>query len=72
MWHGSAVYLEPVRGMDLELMQCGGGVAACRTVKCDEWFVVPAGGLDGPLFEDLVILQDEHYELACEHLQSTY
>lgn len=63
-WNALAVYLEPVRRVNLELALGAGRVRACRRIRCDEWYVVPEGGLSGAVFEDLVVFQDEHYELA--------
>lgn len=68
-WKGLAVYLQPVSGINIDITGIGSRRRACRRVKCEEWYWVDSKVLRNAPFEDIVVLQDEHYRLAQQTFQ---
>lgn len=56
------IYLQPIGGANFfvngELRQ------AYRRVRCNEWLPLPGKVLEGWPYKDVLVLQDEHYQLV--------
>ena len=60
-WKVLMVYLEPIQiaGFFINGKPC----KAYRRARCAEWLTIPGKDLNGWPYEDVLVLQDEHYEL---------
>ncbi|KAI1459124.1 HET-domain-containing protein [Annulohypoxylon moriforme] len=61
-WRIPMVFLEPVIGA--RFFVNGNSCKAYRRIRCAEWVTVPSKRLVGCPYEDIIILQDEQYELV--------
>lgn len=69
IWKGLTVYLQPVSGININITSAGSRLRACRRVRCEKWYWVDSKVLHNAPFEDIVVLQDEHYRLAQQTFQ---
>ncbi|KAI0141121.1 HET-domain-containing protein [Hypoxylon sp. NC0597] len=61
-WQILMIYLEPVIGA--RFVVNGRNCKAYRRIRCSEWVTVPSEKLAGCPYEDILVLQDEQYELV--------
>ncbi|KAI0890102.1 HET-domain-containing protein [Annulohypoxylon maeteangense] len=69
-WQIPMVYLEPVKGA--RFFVNGKCLNAYRRVRCAEWMILPSKQFVGCPFEDILVLQDEQYELARQATQQHF
>ncbi|KAI1090388.1 HET-domain-containing protein [Rostrohypoxylon terebratum] len=69
-WQIPMVYLEPVKGASFFIN--GKHLQAYRRIRCAEWVTVPSKQLVGCPFEDVLVLQDEQYDLVRQATQQHY
>ncbi|KAI0898188.1 HET-domain-containing protein [Annulohypoxylon nitens] len=61
-WKIPMIYLEPVLGASFFVN--GKNCKAYRRIRCAQWVTLPSKQLAGCPYEDVLILQDEQYELV--------
>ncbi|KAI2468791.1 HET-domain-containing protein [Annulohypoxylon bovei var. microspora] len=66
-WQIPMVYLEPVQGASFFVN--GKNLKAYRRIRCAEWMTLPSKQLVGCPFEDVLVLQDEQYELVRQAME---
>ena len=60
-WKILMIYLEPIE--NARFFVNGKSCNAYRRVRCDEWLPISGKDLEGWPYEDVLVLQDEHYQL---------
>ncbi|KAI0135379.1 hypothetical protein F4814DRAFT_437034 [Daldinia grandis] len=63
-WEIPMIYLEPVLGANF--LAKSKRWQAYRRIRCAERLTLPSKRLEGCCYEDIIVLQDEQYEMVCQ------